>query len=148
MRLVPFLAETTTHKCAPRRANKQRLETETRGENSDHAGPAGIQLQRNAARWQAGKVAGRRQPPASSVEKYLGHLLSYLDSLGLAWLGFLALLLLLLPGNVALTVRHETCLYLSISPTSIAASVPHFCISPTATATPSPSSSAGRVLTN
>lgn len=104
----------------------------------------------NATR-QGGKVAGRRQPPASSVEKYLGHLLSYLDSLGLAWLGFLALLLLLLlPGNVALTVRHETCLYLSISPTSIAASAPHFCISPTATATatPSPSSSAGRVLTN
>lgn len=67
-----------------------RLDEQTnkdRGENSDHAGPAGIQLQRNAARWQAGKVAGRRQPPASSVEKYLGAfaIILGLFGLGLAW---------------------------------------------------------------
>lgn len=75
-RLVPFLAETTTHKCAPRRAkqskpNQSKIKTKTR---TDHAGSFGIQLQRQRReRGQGG------HPPLVRLKKYLGHLVS-LDS--------------------------------------------------------------------
>lgn len=74
-RLVPFLAETTTHKCAPRRAkqskpNRSKIKTKTR---TDHAGSFGIQLQRQwRERGQGREVEVRWLPPASSVEKILG----------------------------------------------------------------------------
>lgn len=93
-RLVPFLAETTTHKCAPRRANKpNRTETKTETETEQRTlTMLGLVAFNYKARRQCGKVARRRQPPASSVEKYLGHLLARhravlgLFGLGLAWL--------------------------------------------------------------
>lgn len=77
-----------------------------------------------------GRLRWGGYPPLVRLKKYLGHLVS-LDSrekstwslwawLGLAWLP--------LPGNITLTVCHETCLYVCISPitpTSIAASATH-----------------------